>query len=148
MREESTSKLMDLLKQVDVTEVENFRKKHALRESEGFCSFIEERIREQKILKKELIRQADFPEKYGYKLLSGESHTSERDYILRFLFALGLNLKDTQRALKLYGMRELYAKDARDIVLIVAVNKKIHSVDQVNELLLENGQEPLRESRR
>ncbi|MBR6321888.1 MAG: hypothetical protein IKR59_03375 [Lachnospiraceae bacterium] len=148
MREESTSKLMDMLKRVDVTEVENFRKKHALKENEGFPAFMDERIREQKILRKELIRQADFPEKYGYKLLSGESHTTERDYILRFCFALGLNLKDTQRALKLYGMRELYAKDSRDIVLIVAVNKKLHSVDGVNELLKENGQEPLKESRR
>ena len=148
MREESTGRLMDLLKRVDVTEVENFRKKHALRENEGFPAFIDERIREKKILRKELIRQADFPEKYGYKLLSGESHTTERDYILRFCFALGLNLRDTQRALKLYGMRELYAKDSRDIVLIVAVNKKIRSVDQVNELLRENGQELLRESRR
>lgn len=148
MGEESTSKLMDLLKRVDVTEVENFRKKHALKENEGFPAFMDERIREKKILRKELIRQADFPEKYGYKLLSGESHTTERDYILRFCFALGLNLKDTQRALKLYGMRELYAKDARDIVMIVAVNKKLHSVDGVNELLRENGQEPLKESRR
>ena len=114
MREESTGRLRDLLKRIDVTEVENFRKKHALRENEGFPAFI----------------------------------ATERDYILRFCFALGLNLRDTQRALKLYGMRELYAKDPRDIVLIVAVNKKIRSVDQVNELLQENGQELLRESRR
>ena len=148
MKDESTSKLMDLLKRVDVSEVESFRKKHALRENEGFAAFIDERIRERKMLRKELIRKADFSEKYGYKLLSGENHTTERDYILRFCFALGLNLRDTQRALKLYGMRELYAKDARDIVLIVAVNKKIRSVDQVNELLQENGQELLKESRR
>ena len=148
MKEESTSKLMDMLKKVDVTEVENFRKKHALPENEGFPSFMEQKLEEKHILRKELIQRADFPEKYGYKLLSGESHTTERDYILRFLLVLGLNLKDTQRALKLYGMRELYAKDQRDIVLIVAVNRKIHDVDKVNELLAENGQEKLKESRR
>ena len=148
MREESTSKLMEILKKVDVTEVENFRREHALQENEGFPAFMEQKLQEKNILRKELIRQADFPEKYGYKLLSGESHTTERDYILRFLLVLGLNLKDTQRALKLYGMRELYAKDPRDIVLIVAVNRKIHDVDKVNELLEENGQERLKESRR
>lgn len=148
MNEESTSKLMDILKRVDVKEVESFQKKHALRENEGFPAFMEERIRERKMLRKDLIQQADFPEKYGYKLLSGESHTSERDYILRFCFALGLSLKETQRALKLYGMRELYAKDPRDIVLIVAVNKKIRSIEKVNQLLAENGQEHLKESRR
>ncbi len=148
MKEESTSKLMEMLRRVDLAELENFRKEHALHGNEGFPEFMDEKIREKKILRKELIRQADFPEKYGYKLLSGESHTTERDYILRFCYVLGLSLKDTQRALKLYGMRALYAKDERDIVLIVAVNRKLQVVDAVNELLRENGQEPLKESGR
>ena len=40
---------MELLKRIDVTEVENFRKNHALRENEGFPAFMDERIREKKI---------------------------------------------------------------------------------------------------
>lgn len=35
--------------------------------------------------------KADIPERYGYKLLSGEKHTRQRDVILRICCAAGLS---------------------------------------------------------
>lgn len=35
--------------------------------------------------------KADIPERYGYKLLSGEKHTRQRDVILRICYAAGLS---------------------------------------------------------
>ena len=59
--------------------------------------------------------KADIPERYGYKLLSGEKHTKQRDVILRICYAAEFTLKETQRALRKY-VKELgrLAKTAKD----------------------------------
>ena len=83
------------------------------------------------------------PERYGYKIIAGDKHTIKRDVIIRLAIASKFNLKETNRALKLYGFNELYSKIARDAVLIVAINSCIYNIDQVNELLRKNGLEEL-----
>lgn len=89
---------------------------------------------------------ADIPERYGYKLLSGEKHTKQRDVILRICYAAELTLEETQRALKKYEMPELYAKLPRDALLMIMFNERPGSIIDVNALLKENGMEPLRTS--
>ena len=54
-----------------------------------------------------------------------------------------MTLKETQRALKLYGMSELYPKIKRDVLLIVAIGQKTYDIDQVNDILKKEGQAPL-----
>ena len=90
--------------------------------------------------------KADIPERYGYKLLSGEKHTRQRDVILRICYASELTLKETQRALRKYGMPELYAKISRDAMIMIAFNERPGSIIDVNALLKEHGMEPLRTS--
>ena len=45
--------------------------------------------------------------------------------------------------MKLYGLNELYAKDPRDAVLIVAINNRIYNLYDIDEMLLEHGLERL-----
>ena len=85
---------------------------------------------------------ADIPERYGYKLLSGEKHTVKRDVLLRLSIGAGLGLRDTNRALKLYGLTELYARIPRDSVLIIGIQQGL-DVHGMDELLLSHGFEPL-----
>ena len=86
------------------------------------------------------------PKKYGYKLLNGESHTKDRDTLLRIFIAMGMNLKEVQRALALYGMPGLYPKKRRDAIFIIAFNEGISSVDTVNSWLREYGETELTRS--
>ena len=85
-------------------------------------------------------------EKYGYKLLSGEKHTKQRDVILRLCYAAELSLEETQKALKLYRMPELYAKIPRDAMIMIAFNERPGSIIDVNSFLKKNGMEILRSS--
>jgi hypothetical protein len=55
-------------------------------------------------------------------------------------------LKETQRALRKYGMAELYAKDKRDALIMIVFNERPGSIIEVNALLNEHGQRPLRTS--
>jgi hypothetical protein len=90
--------------------------------------------------------RADIPERYGYKLLSGEKHTRQRDVILRICYAGELSLEETQRALKKYGMPTLYAKVPRDALLMIIFNDRPGDIIQVNAILKEHDMEPLRTS--
>ena len=53
------------------------------------------------------------------------------------------NWKQTDRALKLYGFNELYAKNKRDACIIVALNNRMFDLYKVNDMLEEQGLPPL-----
>ena len=89
---------------------------------------------------------ADITERYGYKLLSGEKKTRQRDIILRICYAAELSLEETQEALRKYPMPELYARIPRDALLMIAFNERSGSVLDVNTLLKKHGMESLRPS--
>ena len=105
-----------------------------------FVAYMRERFNEKKLRRQDVFLKADISEGYGYKLLSEEKHTVQRDVILRLCLAGEFSLLETQRSLKLYGMSELYAKIPRDAVLIVAINSRRYDVAEVDALLAENGQ--------
>ncbi len=103
-------------------------------------------IEEKKLKRQDIFQKADIPQKYGYKILSGESHTTDRDKLLRIFIAMGMNLKETQRALELYKMPALYPKRQRDAIIIIAINKGVSCVDTVNEWLSQYGEKELTRS--
>ena len=72
-----------------------------------------------------------------------EKHTKNRDLILRLCIAGHFNWDETNRALKLYGLSELYAKDPRDACIIVAVNNRIYDLAEINDMLTERKLQPL-----
>ena len=79
--------------------------------------------------------RADIPLRYGYRIISGEKHTKQRDFILRICYAADFTLQETQRALQIYGLNRLYARYPRDAVLIYAFEHGITDINQVNQML-------------
>ena len=67
----------------------------------------------------------------------------DRDKLLRLFFAMGLELPQAQRGLELYGLAALYPRKKRDAILIIAFNRGISWVDQVDDLLIQHGEPPL-----
>ena len=100
----------------------------------------------KKMTQQRVFLMADIPERYGYKLLSGEKRTRQRDVILRICYAGELTLEETQRALRKYEMPELYAKIPRDALLMILFQDRPGSILDVNTLLKNKGMEPLRTS--
>lgn len=117
-----------------------------LDEEKAFSNYMRSRIKEKNLLQQDVFLQADIPERYGYKLLSEEKHTRQRDVILRLCYAAHLTLEETQEALKIYGMPELYAKIPRDAVLMICFTTRPGSILDVNALLKEKNMETLRAS--
>lgn len=111
-----------------------------------FASYMKEIMKRNNLLLQEVFLNADIPERYGYKLLSGEKHTKQRDIILRICYAAKLTLAETQKALKIYGMPELYSRVPRDAALMICFNERPGSILDVNSFLKKNHLLPLRSS--
>ncbi|MBP3458863.1 MAG: hypothetical protein J6K58_06610 [Lachnospiraceae bacterium] len=149
MQPKSTGELENVLNKTHVSDTDKYLKEYAdylLDEKRPFVTYMKKLIREKNLRQQDIFIQADVPERYGYKLLSEEKHTKQRDVILRICYASEFTLEETQRALKLYGMSPLYAKIPRDAVLMIAFNEHPGSILEVNAMLKKQNMEPLRTS--
>jgi hypothetical protein len=149
MNEKKTEDLEKVLGNTHVDDFEGYISENEdsiITSEEDFYIYIKDLLHQKNISQQLTFLKADIPEKYGYKLLSGEKRTRQRDVILRICYAAELTLEETQRALKKYGLPELYAKVPRDAFLMVVFNDRPGSVIDVNSLLKEKGFDTLRTS--
>ena len=149
MNEKTTKTLNEVLEKTHLSEFGNFyneNKNNMFEDEFAFSVYIKDLLTEKKITQQSVFLRADIPERYGYKLLSGEKRTKQRDIILRICYAGELTLEETQNALKKYRMPELYAKVPRDALLMIIFNERPGSIIDVNDLLKNNNMEPLRTS--
>ena len=149
MSEKETSELKKILGNTHPEDFESFydMNKESLSEnSDAFCTYIKGILKKNNLSQQDTFLNADVPERYGYKLLTGEKHTRQRDVILRICFAAEMTLDETQKALRKYGMAELYAKIPRDALLMTIFNNRPKNIIEVNRLLKKNGMPPLKTS--
>ena len=142
----TTDNLTNVLKKAKPDDVDSI-----LEEYEGkivssdrpFAEYMRQCIREKGLKQQDIFLAADIPEGYGYKLISEQKRTRQRDIIMRLCFAARLTLDEIQRALKLYGLAPLYSRLPRDAVLMIAANNEVYDLAAVNELLAKHGMETL-----
>lgn len=149
MFKKNTGELEEELRSVHPENAGTYLRNHQedlVEERQGFRVYMKERMKAKGLQMQEVFLQADIPQRYGYKLLSGEKMTRQRDVILRICYATGLSLQETQRALRLYRMDGLYARNPRDAILMICFNQRPGSILKVNELLEKNGMAQLRPS--
>lgn len=149
MNSKNTRELENILKNTHLSGIPKYLSEQSesiIRSDRPFSDYIRERIKEKGLKQQDIFLDADIPERYGYKLITGEKHTRQRDIILRLCYAAHLTLEETQKALKLYEMPGLYAKVPRDALIMVAFNERPGSIIEVNSFLKQNGMETLRSS--
>ena len=110
-----------------------------------FCAFMQQMLDEYKKKRIEVARTTGLSQDYVYKLLRGDKHTSERDYIIAMCLAIGMNLPQTQHALLCYGMQQLMESDSRSHMIMYALQEH-WSFYQLNEALEKNGMPYIRTS--
>lgn len=109
----------------------------------AFEDFFKDTARSKRIKFKDIYLRAGFSESYGEKLLSGETHTTDRDRILRLCIAGHFSINETDKALNLYKMNPLYPKDKRDACIIVKINNKKYDLDDIDDALTKQNLQPL-----
>lgn len=149
MSEKNTQELESILGSTHSKNFELFcknNKESLIDEKDAFSTYVKKLIKKRGLTQQIVFLKADIPERYGYKILSGEKHTKQRDIILRICYAAEFTSEETQKTLKKYKMPQLYPKMPRDALLIIVFNERPGSIIDVNGLLKENGFDPLRTS--
>ena len=149
MNEKKTGELENILGNIHINGFEKFcreNKESLISERNEFNVYMKELFRKKGVTQQLTFLKADIPERYGYKLLSGEKRTRQRDIILRICYAAEFTLEETQRVLKEYEMPQLYARIPRDAMLMILFSQRPGSIIDVNEILGQKGMEPLRTS--
>ena len=149
MEKKSTEELQNILGNTSPDSIEAFLQEHSdnmIDEEKPFAKYLHQIISRNGLTQQEVFIQADFPERFGYKLLSEEKRTKQRDVILRLCYAAEFTLEETQRALRIYEMPQLYSKIPRDVILMLCFNERPGSVIDVNAFLKKHQMEPLRTS--
>lgn len=149
MNDKNTQELENALGNTHVRDFDAFykeNKRSMITDSDAFSIYVKDLLKQNAITQQNVFLMADIPERYGYKILSGEKRTRQRDIILRICYAAEFTLSETQEALKKYEMPQLYAKIPRDALLMIIFNERPGSIIDVNALLKKNGMEPLKTS--
>lgn len=149
MYKKTTKELEEILEHTHPKDIGNYVKNNEedlLDGDRNFMKYMNEKLREKGMQKQDVLLRADISQGYGYKLLSEEKVTKQRDIILRICYAADFTLKETQQALKIYHMDTLYARDPRDALLMTFFNEHPGSIIDINEMLLANKMMPLRSS--
>ncbi len=149
MYKKDTKELEKLLEKTHPEEISEFLRENGdetLSDDRPFMKYMSEMLKKKDIQKQDVFLQADISMGYGYKLLSEEKVTRQRDVILRICYAAQFTVAETQHALELCKMNRLYARDPRDALIMACFNQRPGSIITVNELLRKNKMELLRSS--
>ena len=139
----TTANLLSYLENADRAALFRYRETQLKGRVTDYRAYMDRLIEKSGRSRIELCRIADIRENYGYKLLSGEIQSGDRDRLIRILFALRATLAECQRALKLHTTAVLSPHSYRDAILIYALYHRIYDLELVNEWLLKEGEKPL-----
>ena len=137
----STDDLLNVLQSTSPQEFDTYLKDNAAElftQDNPFADYMRHLFQVHNVQQQHVFMRAEFSQRYGYRLISGEKRTKQRDYILRLCYAAGFTLEETQRALQIYGLSRLYARIPRDAVLILAFQSGLTEIPRINELLTEH----------
>lgn len=90
----------------------------------------------------QVVKKSNLQSTYAYQIISGEKKHPSRGKLLCLAFAMELTLEETQQMLKVANLPVLYPRNRQDLVIIFAL-KEHYSLFDVNELLLDIGEEIL-----
>ncbi len=102
-----------------------------------FSEYLMLLLRQKDLKRADVVRDSGLEKAYVYQIFNGEKKPS-RDKLIAIAFGLHLGSEETQRMLKLGGCSELYARVARDAVILFAIQRGMGIV-AADDLLYSNG---------
>ncbi len=103
--------------------------------NDDFETYFKDCIKKKGLFLNTIFLRADISETYGYKILSGQKHTNDRNTIVKLCYVSCFGVDETNRALRLYGMAPLYARIKKDAQIIALFNNKNRDSQDFDEYL-------------
>ena len=98
-----------------------------------FSEYIRKIMIDRGLYKIDISKLSLIDRSYTSQIIEG-TRKPGRDKVLAIAIGLKLSIDETQKALKLAGLNELYPKSKRDSIIIYAINKKMNVMDTNAEL--------------
>lgn len=105
----------------------------------SLSEYLRQLLEKYQVEKSMIFRRAKMIENnYGYELFRDDTKKASRDKLIKICFGFPLTIEEAQEVLRRGNVRTLYPRDQRDAYVLFAL-KNGYSVDQLNDLLFENG---------
>ena len=132
----TTAAMNDELKRI--TDIRDFLKRNKKNMIDGNLSdHLNQILAEKDITVADVVRGSYLDRGYVYQIFSGKK-TPSRDKLIAIAFGMRLSSDEAQKMLKISGNRELYARDARDAIILFCLQRKM-LIHDANNLLDLNG---------
>ncbi len=138
MREITTGRLTDVLLQSGLDRFHFYKERYSNGFASGFAEYFQQLLSKKGVRRSAAIGNSGIEVHYGYQILSGSKKPS-RDKVICLCIGGGLSLGETQRALAVAGLGELYPKRMRDAAIMLAINHGVSNIWMVNDILSEHG---------
>lgn len=139
MTEKSTTELLHIFDDVKPETMDNYIQTYGT--DTPNTSVFSEYIAEHKLSVSAIVQNCNglISKSYIYDILNGTKKNPSRDILLILCIAAHMNRKSTRRILEVYGHRDLYVKDTRDIIIATYINNQTFDLDAINEELYRYG---------
>ncbi len=107
----------------------------------SLSEYLQQLLNEKGLKQSTVVRDAGLNNTFGYQIFKGTRKAS-RNKVLQIAFAMGLDLRETDRLLQAAGANELYCKNRRDAIIIFSV-KHGYSLQKTEEELYRFGEETI-----
>lgn len=108
----------------------------------SLSEYLKNIVKEKGLDEKEVRKNSGIDNTYVYEIFNGKKKNVARDKLILISLSMGLDLKETQRLLKLGGKNELYSRNIRDSIIIFSICQK-YDIEKTEELLFNEGYESL-----
>lgn len=143
MFNKSTSELSSYLSNIHSRqELDNYIARHTT-SALNFSEYYYEILRKKNITLADAVKSSRL-DKYAYEILNETKPlTPGRDKILCLCIGANMNIRETNRSLKLCSLGILYTRNTRDAIVIYHINNNDWNLENINIDLSNNGLEIL-----
>ena len=108
-----------------------------------FFEFLNHKAEEKGLPLAKIVANSRINRNYVYNITSGIKKMPGRDKIIALCIAAEMSFDELNEALMLEGKQTIYPRDARDVWIVICINRKISDVLRVNLFLEEKNCAPL-----
>jgi hypothetical protein len=140
-KDETTTRLMDILQNVNSTNSFDYYKRSHLDNItySSFGDYLKDQLEiSGNITLSEAIKNSNLDRTYAYQIVSGNKQNPSRDKILSLCLGAHFDLNQTKHALEIAGLAPLYPKNSRDAAIIICINTGKFNIVDVNIFLEKN----------
>jgi len=145
--EKKTSDLNEILKSASREDFDSLVARELTNKPKSLSEYLNGYIGSHDLVTADIIRASMLSRDYAYGILNGNRSNPTRDRVIALCIAMHMTLDEVQRALELCNAGILYAKNARDMAIMICINTEVYDIYEINSFLVEKGYDILHTSK-